>query len=104
MKNIYENLGKEELQKICADLRKQYEDYQALGLKLDISRGKPSPEQLALSMPMLDTMHSDVDYLSEDGLDTRNYGALTGIPEAKRLMGEGFDIPPGEHRVDHGIE
>ena len=70
MKNIYENLGKEELLKICADLRKQYEDYQALGLKLDISRGKPSPEQLALSMPMLDTMHSDADYLSEDGLDT----------------------------------
>ncbi|MBR6404721.1 MAG: aminotransferase class I/II-fold pyridoxal phosphate-dependent enzyme [Lachnospiraceae bacterium] len=94
MKNIYENLGKEELLKICADLRKQYEDYQALGLKLDISRGKPSPEQLALSMPMLDTMHSDADYLSEDGLDTRNYGALTGIPEAKRLMADVMETRP----------
>lgn len=94
MKNIYEKLGKEELEKEIAALRKQYEAYQELGLKLDISRGKPSPEQLELSMPMLDTLHSDVDYLSEDGFDTRNYGALTGIPEAKRLMADVMETRP----------
>ena len=94
MKNIYENLGKEELSKKVSELRKQYEEYQALGLRLDISRGKPSPEQLELSMPMLDTLHSNVDYLSEDGFDTRNYGALTGIPEAKRLMADVMETRP----------
>ena len=94
MKNIYEDLSREELQKEHEKLEKQYRDYQALGLKLDISRGKPSPEQLELSMPILDTLHSEVDYLSEDGFDTRNYGALTGIPEAKRLMADVMETRP----------
>ena len=88
MKNIYENLTKEELQKVHEELLKEYQGYQRLGLKLDISRGKPSPEQLDLSMALLDEMHSEVDYTSENGFDTRNYGELTGIPEAKRLMAD----------------
>ena len=55
-------------------------------ISLDLSRGKPSKEQLELSMKMLDVLdhHSLLD--SESGQDCRNYGGLDGIPEAKRLL------------------
>lgn len=94
MKNIYEGMSREELAAERKQLLKEYQAYKDLGLKLDISRGKPSPEQLALSMPMLDVLHSDVDYLSENNLDTRNYGSLSGIPEAKRLMADVMETRP----------
>ncbi|GHU53048.1 aminotransferase [Clostridia bacterium] len=50
---------------------------------LDISRGKPSPEQLDLTMGLFDYR----DYKSVGG-DCRNYGMLDGIPEAKKLFGD----------------
>jgi DNA-binding transcriptional MocR family regulator len=87
-------MTKEELKDEKRRLEKQYRDYQALGLKLDISRGKPCREQLDLSMGMLDVLDSDMEYLSENGLDTRNYGALTGLPETKRLMAHVMETQP----------
>ena len=54
-------------------------------LSLDLSRGKPGPEQLDLSAAMDAPLDS---YLAADGTDTRNYGALRGIPEARALGGE----------------
>ncbi|MDR0918873.1 MAG: aminotransferase class I/II-fold pyridoxal phosphate-dependent enzyme [Oscillospiraceae bacterium] len=62
---------------------KLYEEIKAKSLKLDISRGKPSPEQLDLSMDMLNIK----DFQSESG-DCRNYGMLDGIPEAKKLFAD----------------
>jgi DNA-binding transcriptional MocR family regulator len=62
---------------------KLYEDAKSKGLKLDISRGKPSPEQLDLTLPLLENMN----YTSIGG-DCRNYGMLDGIPEAKKLFGD----------------
>ncbi len=90
----YRRMTKEELKDEKKRLEKQYRDYQALGLKLDISRGKPCREQLDLSMGMLDVLDSDMEYLSENGLDTRNYGALTGLPETKRLMAHVMETQP----------
>jgi aspartate/methionine/tyrosine aminotransferase len=58
----------------------------ALGLSLNMARGNPSKEQLALSMPMLDVLTSESDLMSEGGQDCRNYGAFDGIPEAKALL------------------
>ncbi len=92
--NIYEGMTKEELKAEKVRQEARYKAYQAQDLKLDISRGKPSKEQLDLSMPMLDTLQSDSDYFSENGLDTRNYGALTGLPEAKRLMADVMETYP----------
>ncbi|KPC52715.1 aminotransferase class I/II-fold pyridoxal phosphate-dependent enzyme [Amantichitinum ursilacus] len=57
------------------------------GLQLDLSRGKPAPEQLDLSMPMLDMLASDSDCAASDGMDCRNYGGNGGIPEARQLFG-----------------
>lgn len=66
----------------------EYEGYKAKGMKLDMSRGKPSSEQLDLAMPMFDVFTNAASMLAEDGTDCRNYGCLTGIPDAKRLFGE----------------
>lgn len=55
-------------------------------LKLDLSRGKPSREQLELSMDMLSVVNSGSILDSECGADCRNYGIPDGIPEARRIM------------------
>ena len=50
---LYSQMSKEQLQAEKTALEKQYADYKAKGLKLDMSRGKPAPEQLNLSLDML---------------------------------------------------
>ena len=57
----------------------------AKGLSLDLSRGKPGPEQLDLSAAMDAPLDG---YIAADGTDARNYGALRGVPEARALGGE----------------
>lgn len=74
-------------------LRARYEAFKARGVKLDMSRGKPDAAQLDLSLPMLNLVG---DFLSEDGVDTRNYGDPTGIPEAKRLFGALLGVPAAQ--------
>ena len=62
-----------------------YNDFKAQGLSLNMSRGNPCKEQLELSVAMLDVF-DDGDFMSENGVDVRNYGLLDGIPEAKTLF------------------
>ena len=78
----YEELSKEELLEIKSDLDAQFEAIKAKGLNLDMSRGKPSTEQLNLSMEMMDVLTSESDLVCEEGVDCRNYGVLDGIKEA----------------------
>lgn len=66
---------------------KEFDAYKCKNLKLDMSRGKPGPDQLELSAPMLDVLSHQSNLLAGDGTDCRNYGCLDGIPEAKALMG-----------------
>ena len=75
------------------ELRSEYEIEKAKGLSLDLSRGKPSPDQLDLMNDLFDSMDSSVDCYTEDGVDCRNYGLLSGIPEAKRLFSELLNVP-----------
>ena len=70
------------------ELEAQYEAFKAKGLKLDMSRGKPNKAQLDLGDGILDIVNSSSDKNSSDGMETRNYGGLTGIPECRRLMAE----------------
>jgi len=70
------------------ELQKKYEEYKALGLKLDMSRGKPSPEQVSTVERLLTAVTSNSECFSETGGDCRNYGGLDGINEMKRLFGE----------------
>jgi len=94
MENIYLKMSAAELFAEKDKLTKKLEEYRKEGLKLDISRGKPNKAQLDLSMPMLDLLYEGMDVYSENGMDTRNYGALTGLPEAKRLMADVMETKP----------
>ena len=82
----FKEMSKDQLLEQSAALKKEYENYQALGLKLDMSRGKPSPEQLDLSMGMLDVLKSTDSMILENGMDARNYGQLEGNPGGKTAV------------------
>lgn len=79
----YRNMTKEELLAEKETLLKKFDEFKAMGLNLDMSRGKPSKEQLDLSMDML----KPIDY-TEDGFDVRNYGLLDGIKSCKQLFAD----------------
>ena len=74
-----------ELKEHLATLEQQYEQLKRHNLALDLTRGKPSTEQVALS-DALDGILAN-DYRAADGTDTRNYGGIDGLPEAKALFG-----------------
>ena len=59
-----------------------------------MSRGKPSQEQLDLSMGLMDVLSSSADLTCDDGTDCRNYGVLDGIQEAKQLLGDMMEVNP----------
>lgn len=89
----YGEQSREELLALKEQLEKAYEEAKGRGLKLDMSRGKPSVAQLDMSGGLLDVLNSASHMQSENGVDVRNYGAMDGIPEAKRLMGEMMGVP-----------
>ena len=88
----YAEMSKEELLKEKESLEQQFEEVKALGLKLNMARGKPSTEQLDLSNEMMDVLNSASYFDDETGTDCRNYGVQDGIPEAKHLMGHMSDV------------
>lgn len=89
----YTEMSETELKEQLAVLTKEYEAAKAKGLKLDMSRGKPSPAQLDVSKEMLDIVNSETGCVSDSGTDCRNYGIMEGIPEARQLMGEFLRVP-----------
>ena len=89
----YKDLSKEELLELKSGLEARFTEIKAKGLKLDMSRGKPSAEQLNLSMEMMDVLNSGADLTCEDGVDCRNYGGLDGIAEAKQLLADMMEVP-----------
>lgn len=90
----YTEMNKEQLAAEKERLERQYKEYESKGLKLDMSRGKPSPDQLDLSMEIMD--HYGNEYVSKNGTDCRNYGLLDGIPEAKAIFSEMLGVAPDQ--------
>ena len=86
----YRKMTKEMLLAEKAKLEKSYADFKALGLKLNMARGKPGPHQMDLAMDLLKMS----DYTTEDGTDARNYGNLEGLQEARALFGEVMGVKP----------
>jgi len=97
----YAEMTKEELQALRKQLAAKYREYQGKDLRLDMSRGKPSVDQLDLSMGMMDVLSSDMDLTCEDGTDCRNYGVLDGISEAKELLADMMEVAP-DHIIIYG--
>lgn len=73
-------------------LKAKFNEAKAKNLDLDMRRGKPSPQQMDLTLPMLDLVTSD-DYRTASGDDTRNYGGLDGLPEMKQFFAEFLEAP-----------
>ncbi|MBW0104863.1 aminotransferase class I/II-fold pyridoxal phosphate-dependent enzyme [Pseudonocardia sp. KRD291] len=69
-----------------------YEELKAQGLKLDLTRGKPSSEQLDLAAPMLDLPGAG-NHKAADGTDTRNYGGVRGLPELREIFAPFLQVP-----------
>jgi len=90
----YAEMNEAELREELEGLKKLYVKYQNRGLHLNMSRGKPSAEQLNLSMGMMDVLSSSVDLHCDDGTDCRNYGVLGGISEAQELLSAIIECPP----------
>ncbi len=82
---------RDQLVSLEAELASRYESLKAQNLKLDITRGKPSVQQLSLSNHLDGILEGN--YMSADGEDTRNYGNLRGIPEVRKLGAHMLDVP-----------
>lgn len=85
--SIYSAMTTADLALEVERLNGEVEALKSLGLKLDMARGKPSPEQVDLSRPLLDAVSSDSD-LRDQGVDAANYGAPDGLPSARRLFAQ----------------
>ena len=87
--------SKEQLVEFKASLEKEYNAYKSQALKLDMSRGKPGSDQLAVSNGLLDAITSKdwEDDASNHSLEYRNYGLLTGIIECKEIFAKLLKVP-----------
>ena len=85
--------SKEQLEQLQKELLAKYDEYVKAELKLDMSRGKPAPTQLDLTNDMFNVLDN---YMTEGGMDARNYGVLDGIPEIKALFSDVYGIPASQ--------
>ncbi len=91
-------LPPEALRTSLAALQERYAALTRRGLKLDMTRGKPAPEQLDLSEGLL-ALPGNRDHLTETGEDARNYGGLQGLAEVRRLFAPILGAPPEQVAV-----
>ena len=89
-----DQLSAAELADQLESLQEQYKALQGQSLALDLTRGKPGTEQLALSATLDGILEGN--FLSENGTDVRNYGGLEGLPEARALFAQVLNTPPEE--------
>lgn len=81
----------EQLAKWESELSSQYDDIKAKSLNLDLTRGKPSAQQVSLSDALDGILQGE--FTSPSGVDVRNYGGLDGIKEARSLGADILGIP-----------
>jgi DNA-binding transcriptional MocR family regulator len=91
----YQQLSPQELQEDKQQLQERYRDFQAQNITLDMTRGKPCPEQLDLAMGLFNCV-DDGHYAAENGSDCRNYGGLDGLAEAKALFAGLMEVEADE--------
>ncbi|HET8711085.1 MAG TPA: aminotransferase class I/II-fold pyridoxal phosphate-dependent enzyme [Spongiibacteraceae bacterium] len=84
----------EQLRAWESELAQQYAAFKAAGLNLDLTRGKPSADQLSLSDAIDGILAGN--FKDEDGTDVRNYGGLEGIASARKLFAPVMGVTPEE--------
>ncbi len=89
-----EQASTDELRAQLADLERQYDEFKAANLSLDLTRGKPNAAQLDLSNALDGLLAGQ--FKAADGTDCRNYGGLDGIAEAKQLFCQQLGVKPEE--------
>ncbi|RRF91092.1 MAG: aminotransferase [Coriobacteriaceae bacterium] len=87
MANAYQQMTTEELDNAIDQLQTEADKLKDEHLALDMARGKPSPEQTALSRPMLDLINSSTPLVDGNAI-VDNYGTPEGLPSARRLAAE----------------
>jgi len=87
----FDALTRDQIQSLLDEQNAAYRTLQDAGLKLDLTRGKPSPEQLDLSNDLL-ALPGD-DFVDASGIDTRNYGGLTGLLELREIFAPIMQVP-----------
>lgn len=85
-------MNHQQLQARQQELRQKYQAVSGQKLNLDLTRGKPATEQLALSDELDGIL--DNTYLCQDGTDCRNYGGIMGIPEARKFAADYLQTKP----------
>ncbi len=90
----YLSASSEALTQELEALKVKYKEICDKNYKLDMSRGKPGADQLDISQELLTVISSNVDCITENGTDCRNYGIVDGIPEAKKLFAEILEVTP----------
>jgi aspartate/methionine/tyrosine aminotransferase len=91
----FNTLDSDELKKLKAELTERYQGFQSQNLSIDMTRGKPCPEQLDLALGLLTCVDSK-NFQTAGGIDCRNYGGLDGIPKAKALFADFLEVEPDE--------
>ena len=89
----YAEMTLQERQAEYAAVKAAYEQQKALGLKLNMARGKPGRDQLNLVTDIFGVLIKPEDFVS-DGIETRNYGEVAGIPAAKALFADILGCKP----------
>ena len=90
--NTIADLSPRELEALHTRVRSEYENFRARGLKLDMTRGKPAPDQLDLANGLL-ALPGNGDYFTGAHEDARNYGGLQGLPEVRALFAPVLGAP-----------
>lgn len=92
----YTSMSQEQLKEEYSQVYREWESIKAMGLKLDMSRGKPETRQLDLSLEMMTNLKTANDCKNINDFDVRNYGLPTGIPELKKIFAEIMGVSTDE--------
>lgn len=95
MSKFYEGFTIEQLKERKIEIEKKFEGFKNKKFTLDMSRGKPSVEQLDLSNGIY-TQTLQSGFISEDGIDSRSYGVIDGLPEMKRIFSQILEVSEQE--------
>lgn len=96
----YGKLTQKQRQELFQEAKNEYDALKARGISVDMTRGRPSKEQLEIAMPMLKEA-GGYDYAA-DGADARNYGELAGVKSARELFAQLFEVSADEVIVYDG--